>query len=228
MPDFAFISVLRIKDNGNRNRQGKCSNKIRETHSFGRSVSNHGAIFLHSFLYNCLDACVEMQSLCLSVQRNHPLIHERLFLRRFLHRGCPPPLDRPSSLVSQDRVNINSVLYVGCFQFMMTIAGLRYGSSRCSSVAHRRDVVKRCQWTTVHLHLLTASPPPIMQTVSLLPLWHECVRKGVILSMLKYFIPFMVTQKRYHNTFIKWCKSPGNGWSMKGLVYIKVSGHPTV
>ena len=45
-------SCMEKEEKENRNRHGKGSNKIRKTHSFWRHISNHGAIYLPSLLYN--------------------------------------------------------------------------------------------------------------------------------------------------------------------------------
>ena len=70
----------------------KIAIKSEKNHSFWRHIPNHGATFLPSLLYNWLNTWVEVQTLWLSIQRNHPLPPMRLFLRRFLRWGCHHPL----------------------------------------------------------------------------------------------------------------------------------------
>ena len=112
--NFTYLSVANKKTSKTLIWHGKDSNKIRETHSFWRNISNYGAIWLQTLICNRLNPWFEMQAVWLSIQRNHPLD----FIRPFLAMTIPEQAHHCSSGLTKpfanERLLLWRLMYWGC------------------------------------------------------------------------------------------------------------------
>ena len=119
----------------------KVAIKSEKLSPFGGIFFNNGAIWLQALICNWLNPRYEMQTVWLSIQRNHPLPPMRLFLWRLMHRGCHHSSDVPP-LVSSDTSH-TFICFSETWQHLGKAQTSLVQLSVCTSFPHS-DILSRC------------------------------------------------------------------------------------